>query len=487
MSSRILEATRPWHGAWPAHLPPSLEYPAVPAWWLLERNLPRFAERAAVRELDHDTLAEGRTLTYEALWTAVRGAASGLRSRGVEPGVRVGFCLPNSAALIVGYYATWYAGGVVVPANPLATEGELAQQLSDAGVSLVVGAAGGVGQAVAGTLTLPFVDTAAFRAMEHELPAAPAACRPEDDVAVLLYTGGTTGAPKGAMLTHRNIVANTLQFATWYAFQPGDEVSACAIPMFHSGGMSGVMNVPLSAGATLLVFPRFAAAPIARAVERYRVTRLFGVPTMFIALLNDPTARSADYASLRACRTNAAPLPPTVKTAFDTLVGREVLIEGYGLTETSPLTHANPISRAKAGSIGIPLPDTDARIVDLTSGLDVAPGESGELVIRGPPGDARVLEPAGGHRRGDRGRLAPHRRRRDGGRRGVLRHRRSPEGHDQHRGVQGLAARGRGGALRPSGRAAGGGGRRARRLPRRSGEGLRGAQGRHAVQRARAG
>jgi long-chain acyl-CoA synthetase len=384
VSSRILETTRPWHGAWPAHLPPSLEYPAVPAWWLLERNLPRFAERVAVRELDHETLAEGRTLTYEALWAAVRGVASGLRGRGVDASVRVGFCLPNSAALIVGYYATWYAGGVVVPTNPLATESELAQQLSDAGVSLVVGAAGGVGQAVAGTLTLPFVDAAAFRAMEHERPIAPAVCRPVDDVAVLLYTGGTTGAPKGAMLTHRNIVANTLQFATWYAFEHGDEVAACAIPMFHSGGMSGVMNVPLSAGATLLVFPRFAAAPVARTVERNRVTRLFGVPTMFIALLNDPTARSADYASLRACRTNAAPLPPTVKTAFDTLVGREVLIEGYGLTETSPLTHANPISRAKAGSIGIPLPDTDARIVDLASGLDVAPGESGELVIQGP-------------------------------------------------------------------------------------------------------
>jgi long-chain acyl-CoA synthetase len=203
-------------------------------------------------------------------------------------------------------------------------------------------------------------------------------------VAVLLYTGGTTGAPKGAMLTHRNIVANTLQFATWYAFEPGGEVATCAIPMFHSGGMSGVMNVPLSAGATLLVWSRFAAAPIARAVERYRVTRLFGVPTMFIALLNDATARTVHYASLRACRTNAAALPPTVKVAFDTLVGREVLIEGYGLTETSPLTHANPIARAKAGSIGIPLPDTDARIVDLTTGLDVAPGESGELLIRGP-------------------------------------------------------------------------------------------------------
>jgi long-chain acyl-CoA synthetase len=379
-----LEATRPWHGAWPAHLARSLEYPAVPAWWLLERHLPRFAQRVAVRELDHETLAEGRTLTYEALWTAVRGAASGLRAAGVEAGVRVGFCLPNSAALVIGYYATWYAGGVVVPANPLASERELIEQLGDAGVSLVIGSVGGVAQTVAAALKLPFIDAATFRSMERERSGAAGSCVREDDVAVLLYTGGTTGAPKGAMLTHRNIVANTLQFATWYAFEPGDEVSACAIPMFHSGGMSGVMNVPLSAGATLLVFPRFAAAPIARCVERHRVTRLFGVPTMFIALLNDPAARTVDYASLRACRTNAAALPPTVKTAFDTLVGREVLIEGYGLTETSPLTHANPLRRAKAGSIGIPLPDTDARIVDLTTGADVTPGESGELLIRGP-------------------------------------------------------------------------------------------------------
>src|SRR4029453_325638 len=250
--------------------------------------------------------------------------------------------------------------------------------------SLVIGVAGKVAQTVAAALNVPFVDAAAFRAMEHEHPGVPAACAADEDVAVLLYTGGTTGAPKGAMLTHRNIVANTLQFATWYAFEPGDEVATCAIPMFHSGGMSGGRTVPPSAGAPLLVWSRFAAAPIARAVERYRVTRLFGVPTMFIALLNDATARTVDYMSLRACRTNAAALPPTVKAAFDTLVGREVLIEGYGLTETSPLTHANPIARAKAGSIGIPLPDTDARIVDLTTGLDVAPGESGELLIRGP-------------------------------------------------------------------------------------------------------
>jgi long-chain acyl-CoA synthetase len=368
---------------WPAHVPRSLAYPDAPAWWLLERNLPRFGARVAVREIHHQTLAEGRVLTYEEVLRAARGVAAALRGVGVEAGARVGFCLPNSAALILGYYGTWLAGGVVVPANPQARADEVAHQLADADVSLVVGEAGGPGQGAAERLALPFLDVEALRAMEGSLPA-PAAAPAGDDAAVLLYTGGTTGVPKGAMLTHRNIVANTLQFAGWYAFAPGEETSICAIPMFHSGGMSGVMNVPLSAGATLLVFRRFAAAAVARTVGRYRATRLFGVPTMFIALLDDAEGRRADYASLRACRTNAAPLPPSVKAAFDGLVGREVLVEGYGLTETSPLTHANPVGRAKPGSIGVPLPDTDARIVDLDSGADVAPGASGELLVRGP-------------------------------------------------------------------------------------------------------
>jgi long-chain acyl-CoA synthetase len=376
--------TRPWHRAWPAHVARSLDYPDVPAWWLLERNLPRFADRVAVREVDHETLAEGRVLTYEQLVRAARGIASGLRSAGVGPDTRVGYCLPNSAALILGYYATWWAGGTVVPANPAARDAEVEQQLADAGVALVIGERGGVGQAAAERLKVPFVDADTVTAMESLAPAAPAPCAPADDVAVLLYTGGTTGTPKGAMLTHRNIVANTIQFAGWYDFLPGDETSLCAIPFFHSGGMSGVMNVPLSAGATLIVFRRFNASSVARAVGRYGVTRLFGVPTMFIALLHDHEGRRADYATLRACRTNAAPLPPSVKAQFDALVGREVLVEGYGLTETSPLTHANPIARAKPGSIGIPLADTDARIVDLDGGADVAPGASGELLIRGP-------------------------------------------------------------------------------------------------------
>jgi long-chain acyl-CoA synthetase len=376
--------TRPWHGVWPAHVGRSLDYPDVPAWWLLERNLPKFAGRVALREVDPETLVERRVLTYEALVRAARAAATGLREVGVTPGARVGFVLPNGVALVVGYYATWWVGATVVPANPTAPDTEVAQQLGDAGVSIVVGVAGGPGASAAARLDVPFVDVKAFDAMEGLPPATAPRCAPADDLAVLLYTGGTTGTPKGAMLTHRNIVANTLQFARWYAFAPGEETSISAIPCFHSGGMSGVMNVPLSAGATVVVFPRFKAASVAEACGRYRVTRLFGVPTMYIALMNDEAGRAADYRHLRACRTNAAPLPPAVKAAFDALVGREVLVEGYGLTETSPLTHANPIARPKPGSIGIPLPDTEARIVDLQTGRDMAPGESGELLIKGP-------------------------------------------------------------------------------------------------------
>jgi long-chain acyl-CoA synthetase len=364
-------------------VPRSLDYPAEPAWWLVGRNVARFGDRVAVRELDPETLAEGRTLTYAELFRAARGAATGLRAQGVAEAVPVALCLPNSADLIVGYYATWLAGGVVVPANPLAHEQELSRQLGDAAPALAVGDPGGPAEAAARRLGIPFTGRAAFRAMQGLAPGPEAACRPED-VAVLLYTGGTTGTPKGAMLTHRNLVANTIQFAEWYAFAPGEETAVSAIPMYHSGGMSGAMNVPLSAAATLLAFPRFHAGGVARAVGRYRATRLFGVPTMFIALLDDEEGRRGDYSRLRACRTNAAPLPPSVKAAFDALVGREVLVEGYGLTETSPLTHANPVGRARAGSIGIPLPDTDARLVDLETGQQARPGREGELLIRGP-------------------------------------------------------------------------------------------------------
>jgi len=389
----------PWHQAWPAHLPLALDYPEVPAWWLLQRNLDRFPDRAALCVIDHESGVETDCLSYRELWRGAQALAGGFRDLGVGRGGRVALALGNCAELVMGYHAAWLLGATAVPINPALTEGEATRQLADAEAGILLAAAGHaeVAGKIAANLSIPLVLAGDSEA--EPPPGAlifgelldpsgeeitPCPVDPAEDVAVLLYTGGTTGTPKGAMLTHRNIVANTMQFAEWYAFEPGAETCIGALPMFHSGGMSGALNVPLYAGATILMFRHFRPGVIARAVEQYRATRLFGVPTMFIALLNDPTAQKADYASLRACRTSAAPLPASVKSAFDGLVGREVLIEGYGLTETSPLPHANPVHRAKPGSIGIPLPDTDAKVVDADTGADLAAGETGELVIRGP-------------------------------------------------------------------------------------------------------
>jgi long-chain acyl-CoA synthetase len=397
----ISHEPRPWFRSWPSHLPKHLAYPNVPAWWILERNLERFADKDAVLFLHHENRTELDRLTYRELWDRANALAAGLYDLGIRKGDCVGTLIPNSPAIITSYYGIWMAGAAITPCNALASKKEFTHQLQDAGAKILIAAEtmadmtmsaaeslglrvilAPVGETVA---ALP-ADAVRFDDLIHTGRKRPAdvVIDPRDDMAVLLYTGGTTGDPKGAVLTHRNIVANTMQFAEWYALDPGKEVFVCTIPMSHSGGMSGVMNVPLYGGATLVVLRRFLAETVARVIEQYRATRFFGVPTMFVALLGSEKAKSCDMTSLKACRTNAAPLPVAVKKDFDRLIGREVLIEGYGLTETSPLTHANPIKKAKAGSIGIPLTDTDAKVIDLKTGADLSVGREGELVLRGP-------------------------------------------------------------------------------------------------------
>ena len=331
------------------------------------------------------------------LWDRANALAAGLRQNPQGRPCRT--LIPNSLLSLRVTTASGWPGRPSRPATPR-LEG-IHTSTQDAGAKILIAAetmadmamsaAEGLGlrvilAPVGETVAALPADAVHFDDLIHTGRKRPAdvVIDPRDDMAVLLYTGGTTGDPKGAVLTHRNIVANTMQFAEWYALDPGKEVFVCTIPMSHSGGMSGVMNVPLYGGATLVVLRRFLAETVARVIEQYRATRFFGVPTMFVALLGSEKAKSCDMTSLKACRTNAAPLPVAVKKDFDRLIGREVLIEGYGLTETSPLTHANPIEKAKAGSIGIPLTDTDAKVIDLKTGADLSVGREGELVLRGP-------------------------------------------------------------------------------------------------------
>jgi long-chain acyl-CoA synthetase len=392
---------RLWFKVWPSHLPRNLKYPHVPAWWILERNLNHFGHKDAVISIDHKNLDEIERLTYQELWQRANSLAVDLREFNVKKGDRVATLLPNSPALVVSYYGIWMAGASITPCNAMAKEKELEYQLTDSGARLLIAAKdlSGLAVPVAERLGLKVIllavdgsdqniseKAAVFEKRLFNAGRSPShlSIDPAEDIAVLLYTGGTTGVPKGAMLTHRNIVANTIQFAEWYALEPGAETFICTIPMSHSGGMTGVMNVPLYSGATLVLMKRFVAEAAAKAIEKYHATRFFSVPTTYIAILNSAEARRCDLSSLKACRTNAAPLPVAVKESFDRWVGKEILIEGYGLTETSPLTHANPLTRAKAGSIGIPIPDTDCKIVDIETGEDLSVGREGELVIRGP-------------------------------------------------------------------------------------------------------
>lgn len=394
---------RPWFKSWPGHLKKAIIFPNKPAWWILEKNIDSYADREAIIFINHENCAEYEHLTYKELWQKANSLAANLRELGINKGDRVAVLLPNSPAIIISYYAIWMAGAVAAPYNILAKEKELRYHIKDTGASLLIALdelanltkkiASEFGidliLATAGEDKHPensaadFISFSKLTSTDKQRPAD-FEIDPEQDIAVLLYTGGTTGDPKGAMLTHRNILANTIQFAEWYDFKSGDEVCVSSIPMSHSGGMSGVMNVPLYAGATLIVVKRFKSGCVLHCISHYKATRFFGVPTMYIALLNDKNAKSHDLSSLRACRTNAAPLPVAVKKAFDDLVGREILVEGYGLTETSPLTHANPIDQPVAGSIGIPLPGTDAKIISTETGCDLSFCEEGELVIRGP-------------------------------------------------------------------------------------------------------
>ena len=389
---------KPWLKSYPPGMPTTLDYPRAPLYHFLQQSAASFPDRAAIVYQDSREGGEPETTTYRQLDDNSTRFASALLSLGVSKGDRVAYYLQNSPELIAGFYGILKAGAVPVPCNVMYRSEELAYHLKDSGAKVLL-----CESELYDTASQAFPETP----VDHVIVAGPkvggevhywdqllAVSPPpgelpqldvDQDLALLPYTGGTTGIPKGAMLTHANMVANAVQFRDWFGYEPGGEVFVATLPLFHIGGIAGVMSVPVACGGTIVLFRRFDPERVMEAIQRYRATRFLGVPTMYIALLNHERATEYDLTSLRSSRTSAAPLPRAVKEAFDSLVGHDVLVEGYGLTETSPLTHANPVDAAEGGSIGVPLPDTDARIFDADDGMDERPqGEIGELALRGP-------------------------------------------------------------------------------------------------------
>jgi len=416
-----------WYKFYDPGVPQSITYPLIPLYKFLDDSAAKYPDRPALvfgGKVGKRFL--GSQITYRKLKELVDRFATALQALGVKKGSKVAVHLPNCPQFVIAYYGALKAGATVVPTNPLYVERELEYQFNNAGVETVVTLTRfyplirnikpktplkniivtNIKEYFPPLLKLLFTiavekkeghrlegelveGTVMFQDLIAKYPPnpAPVEINPQEDIACLLYTGGTTGIPKGAMLTHYNLVANTLQVRAWLPdIQEGKEVTLAALPFFHSYGMTVCMNFGINGAGTIILMPNPRDIDeMLLLIDKYKVTLFPGVPTMYIALINHPETPKHNLRSIKACISGAAPLPVEVKQKFEQITGGK-LCEGYGLTETSPVTHCNPIYGVnKAGSIGIPFPDTDARIVDLETGTrELPPGEVGELAIKGP-------------------------------------------------------------------------------------------------------
>jgi long-chain acyl-CoA synthetase len=351
-------------------------------------NLASLLTESAERSPDAPAIRLGEVeLSYAELDDRSARLATLLREKGVERGDRVGVMLPNVPEFPVAYYGVLRAGGIVVPMNVLLKEREIAFYLEDSGAKLLLAWHGFAEEARAGAADagaeLVEVEPAAFAATLAELEPSPGVAETaEDDIAVLLYTSGTTGKPKGAELTHLNLARNAeISSRTTCEVGAGDIVLG-ALPLFHSFGQSVGMNASLRVGACLTLVPKFDPGEALATMERDGVTHFYGVPTMFGALLHHPERERYDTSALRNCITGGASMPVEVLRGFEEAFGAKVL-EGYGLSETSPVASSNhPDMERKPGSIGTPIEGVEMRVVD-ESDQPVSRGEVGEIVIRG--------------------------------------------------------------------------------------------------------
>jgi long-chain acyl-CoA synthetase len=417
--------TRPWLRHYDPGVPPTITYPDKPLTWLLDEAVRKHGSRDAL-------IFYGHRFTYVQLAAMVDRFAGALIKLGVKPGDRVSVALPNIPQFPIAFYGVLKAGAVAVPTNPIYTEMELQHQLADAGAETIVVLdllyhklvkvrantpikriiVAGVQDYLPPLLAAGYAlqqrrgkqeqvskrelrgDPTVHQFKEliaktddrwYELRALPEPAKPED-VAVLQYTGGTTGLSKGAMLTHRNLLANALQVWSWTGIHDTaatHETMFCAAPFFHSYGLTVAMNAGIYSGSTLVLMPRYKARDAVKMIGKYHPTLFPGVPTMYLGINREIEEHGGDLHSVRICISGAAPLPKEVQNTFERLSGGKV-VEGYGLSETSPVTHANPLNGERRVGIGLPFPDTDATIQDQETGEILPPGQPGEICIRGP-------------------------------------------------------------------------------------------------------
>lgn len=414
-----MQIAQPWLDNYPADWPRKLEFPEEPLYWLVERAAKMWPEAVGFKFL-------GSTLTYSQLDELSSRFARGLQDLGVKKGDRVALYLPNSFHFIIAFYGALKAGAIVVPHNPIYKEKELKFQLNDSGSSVVIGLRNilrhgldlfgsmakvlpetKVTHAITGSLTdfLPplkralaplagvkqrrYPGTLDFLGLIRKSPPSYTKqdVRPREDPALILYTGGTTGTPKGAVLTHYNLLCNAIQVSSIYPFNRERDVALAVLPFFHSYGLTTCLTTPIYNGVRVVILPRYDTLQVMKTIQREKVTLFPGVPLMYNAIINHPKAASFNLRSVRACISGAAALPEAVARRFMELTGGQ-LVEGYGLSEASPVTHVNPLtdpSKVRLGSIGFPVPGTEAAIVDLDDGKTVLPpGQVGELIVRGP-------------------------------------------------------------------------------------------------------
>lgn len=418
--SRVLEGgmrvEKPWLQSYPEEIPATIAYDIQPLHRYLEKMASRYPEKKALHFL-------GKDVTFADFHDKVKKFANYLQKLGIEKGDRVAIMLPNCPQSVIGYYGTLLAGGIVVQTNPLYTERELEYQLHDSGakvilcLDLVFPRVTNVQNATRlehvivtriadflpfpKNLLYPFVQKKQanlvvnvsesetihlWKSVEKESNTdVEVPCDPENDLALLQYTGGTTGFPKGVMLTHKNLVSNTLMGAHWlYNCTEGEEVILGVLPFFHVYGMTAVMNLSIMQGYKMVLIPKFDMKMVFEAIKKHKVTLFPGAPTIYIALLNSPLLKEYDISSIQACISGSAPLPVEVQEEFERVTGGK-LVEGYGLTESSPVTHGNFLWEKRVpGSIGVPWPDTEAIIMSLETGEALPPGEIGEIVVKGP-------------------------------------------------------------------------------------------------------